>query len=130
MLLKAKITSMRESNNMPGSFDNDLGHILSMVLSKYELSRTLMIKMDGSAFMQRIRDHINDSCTFKSFPIEFKHKDPVRMFAALQNNEVARSVIMSHGDQVKMGLRCKVVPYPEGIYAVWVIIAAYYIDFN
>jgi hypothetical protein len=46
----------------------------------------------------------------------------------MQENEVARMIVNSFGDQIRFGLRCKVVQYPEDVVAVWVIIAAYYIE--
>ena len=109
-------------------FDEDLNHLLSSVISKYEISVTMGIKYDKSSFSDCIKNHIPDNFVFKAFPIQFKHLNSVQMFNTMQENEVARMIVNSFGDQIRFGLRCKVVQYPEDVVAVWVIIAAYYIE--
>lgn len=118
----------RDEQKLLTKFDNNLSHILSIILSKYETSRAQMISLDSSEFKQLVKNNIEDNCEFKTFPIQFQHKDPRRMFEAILNNEeVGKTVIQSNGDRINLAVRCKIVPYPEEIFAVWIVVASYYI---
>lgn len=123
-----KFASYRKEKQLETKFDKELNHILSMILTKYELSRTMNIKLDGSEFMQRIKNHIDENCTFKSFPIEFRHKNIEDIYSAIIGQPKGEEVIMSHGDQARMAVRCKIVQFPEGIFALWVVVGVYYIN--
>jgi centrosomal protein CEP76 len=42
------------------------------------------------------------------------------------SNKVGKDVLISRGDQIKHAIRVKIVPYPENVCAVWVMIAVRY----
>ena len=49
------------------------------------------------------------------------------MIYHIHSNKIGKEILMARGsDQVKLAVRVKIVPYPENVSAVWVIIAARY----
>jgi len=61
--------------------------------------------------------------TFKALPVQFIHFDTERMIHHIYNNKVGKEVLLARGDQLKLALRVKIVPYPENVCAVWVMVA-------
>jgi hypothetical protein len=61
--------------------------------------------------------------TFKALPVQFTHFDTERMIHHIYNNKVGKEVMLARGDQVKLAVRVKIVPYPENVCAVWVMVA-------
>lgn len=49
--------------------------------------------------------------------------DPEKIMHHLYNHKVGKEVLSCRGDQVRHALRVKIVPYPENVCAVWVMLA-------
>ncbi len=64
--------------------------------------------------------------TFKALPVQFTHMDPEKIMHHLYNHKVGKEILLGRGDQMKHGLRVKIVPYPENVCAVWVMLAVRY----
>jgi hypothetical protein len=45
------------------------------------------------------------------------------MLEYLKNNDIPNDILSTRGDMIRFGLKVKVVPYPEGVKAVWVMLA-------
>ena len=114
--------------NLVTRYDEDLGHMLGQMLDKYELSLCTTSKYDSAEFSESIKNHIPVNFVFKAFPIQLKSRNVLGILDSIKANDVGRSVLESFGDQIRIGLRTKIVLYPEGVEAVWVILSAYYID--
>jgi len=108
--------------------DESLSHLLSSALYKYELTIVTGNSFDSNTFSAAVRNHIPDNFVFKAFPVQFNNRSPVPMFQKILDNPVGKEILDSRGDQIKYAVRCKIVPYPEEIYAVWVIVGCYYLE--
>ena len=64
--------------------------------------------------------------TFKAFPVMFSHFDTDKMMLHIHSNKVGHEVLSVRGDMVRHAIRVKIVPYPENMCAVWVMIAVRY----
>jgi hypothetical protein len=126
--LKMVIESHRKSLNLVTRYDEDLSHMLGQMLEKYELSLCTTSKYDSATFSESIKNHIPVNFVFKAFPIQLKSRNVLSILESIKLNDVGKNVLESFGDQIRIGLRTKIVLYPEGIEAVWVILSAYYID--
>lgn len=126
--LKQVITSHRKSLNLVTRYDDDLSHMLGQMLDKYELSLCTTSKYDSASFSESIKNHIPINFVFKAFPIQLKSRNVLAILDSIKQNDVGKNVLESFGDQIRFGLRTKIVLYPEGVEAVWVILSAYYID--
>ena len=54
--------------------------------------------------------------------------NPAKIFKKILDNSVGNQIIGSKGDQINLAVRCKIVAYPEEIFAVWVIVGCYYLE--
>jgi hypothetical protein len=61
--------------------------------------------------------------SFQGFPIQFNTRSAERMLHSMLQNSACSDIVATRGDQVRFGLRVKIVPYPENVCAVWVMIA-------
>ena len=105
------------------SWDNQLSYLLSSALSNYELERVGGVTFANDEFQQAVKNHVPDGHTFKALPVQFTHFDTERIMHHLYSNKIGKDVLTSRGDQIKHALRVKIVPYPENICAIWVMIA-------
>ena len=127
--LKLKITEYKHFSNFSlNRFNDDLGHLLGSILTKYEVSQSSGGKVDSSELISTLRNHVEDDFIFKAFPIQLKTLSCDVIFDKIKTNPTGRNVLDSKGDQLNFAIRVKVVPFPEDIYVVWVILAAYYIE--
>lgn len=74
-------------------------------------------------FQSAIRRNVLQGECFKAFPTCFSHCNSELMFAKLRRSEAAMDVIMTGGRGCRHGLRVQVEVYPEGLVAVWVMLA-------
>ena len=64
---------------------------------------------------------------FKAFPIMFNHRDAEKVIKELVRNEASNKILRVKGTEVTLAVRVLVTPYPEGVCATWVMVAATYI---
>ena len=93
-------------------------------MSSYELERVAGVSYANDEFQQSVKNHVPEGHTFKAFPVQFAHFDTDRMIHHFFNNKVGKDVLLARGEAIKHAVRVKIVPYPENVFAVWVMIAA------
>lgn len=87
------------------------------------MDRVVNTTFGNSDFQSAIRRNVLQGECFKAFPTCFSHANSALMFAKLRRSEAAMDVIMTGGRGCRHGLRVKVEVYPEGMLAVWVMLA-------
>ena len=93
------------------------------VLASYELDRVVGATFGNADFQCAIRRNVKQGECFKAFPTCFSHTNSSMMLMKLRRSEAAMDVIMTAGRGCRHGLRVRVNVYPEGILAVWVMLA-------
>jgi centrosomal protein CEP76 len=107
-----------------------LSYLLSSALASYELERVGGVTLGNSEFQQAVKHHVPEGHTFKALPVQFSHMDPEKIMHHLFTHKVGREIVgATGGDQMKHALRVKIVPYPENVCAVWVMIAVRFRSF-
>ena len=128
-ILRDKIAGIRRNDggNLPTNWDQQLSYLLQIALSNYEFERVSGSTFANEEFQSCIKNYVPEGHTFKAFPIQFTHFDTERMIHHIYQNKIGKEILMHKGsDQVRLALRVKVVPYPENVCAVWVIVAVRY----
>ena len=124
--LQAKIATYRSSSAGGGrstQFDDALSFYMSPALEAYEYERLTGTTFGNAEFQQSVKRCVPAGHTFKGFPISFQTDDSNHIFDSLQGQSVAADILDTHGDEVYFAVRSRIVPYPEGRSAVWVMIA-------
>lgn len=98
-------------------------NLMQPVLASYELDRVVGSTFGNSDFQSSIRRNVQEGECFKAFPTCFSHCNSAVMFAKLRRSEAAMDVIMTAGRGCRHGLRVKIEVYPEGMVAVWLMLA-------
>ena len=123
-ILKEKIGSVRiNDEHITTSWDNHLSYLLSTALLNYELERLGGVTFANEEFQSSIKNYVPEGHVFKALPVQFTHFDTERMIHHIYNNKIGKEVMLARGDQMKHAVRVKIVPYPENVCAVWVMIA-------
>ena len=52
--------------------------------------------------------------------------DPIEIIETLKNNQKCREIMLSRGDSLAFAVKCKLVLFPENIFALWISIAVRY----
>lgn len=121
--LRDEIANKRYAKNLYTNFDEKLSLILQPVLASYELDRVMGVTFGNSDFQCAIRRHVKHGECFKAFPTCFSSTNAALMLAKLSRSEAAMDVIMTSGRGCRHGLRVRLEAYPEGVFAVWLMIA-------
>ena len=100
-----------------------MSYLLSTALSNYEYERIGGGSFAAEEFQHGVKNYVPEGHTFKAFPIQFSHFDTDRMLSHIMHNKTGADVLLSKGDQVRHAVRVKIVPYPENISTVWVMVA-------
>ena len=124
--IKNQIVAYRNSEGKITTWDSQLGYLLNQALVSYEIQRLSGQKVLEEEFTSCIQNYIPTGATFKAFPIQFNHYDPNKMIIAITKSKVGYEVLSTGEAGVKHSVCAKIVPYPENISAVWVMIACYY----
>ena len=100
-------------------------------------------------FQMAVRNVVPAGCTFRGFPVAFNHASASKIFDTLLEHKVAREILLARGEVrtrarpnanvcppvqprvacwqvVAHGLRVRAAIYPEGVMAVWLILACYF----
>ena len=108
-------------------WDEELCYVLSPALSAYETERTLGVSAGNAEFQSAVKRAVPSGQCFKGFPTAFAHMSVSRMLAAFGRGDVPRDILQTQGSGVRFALRVKLVPYPENVVVVWVMLAVHYI---
>ena len=131
--LKSQLKSWRSEKGLQTHIDDKLSLILQTALSSYELDRTLGVSAGNSDFQCAVKRYVNKGECFKAYPTCFSHTDAATISSTIRQANSAKDVVFAqsthnHGDRyaTRHALRVKIIPYPKGALAVWVITAVCY----
>lgn len=125
---KTLIKKYREAKKLFTRFNDELSFVLASALQCYELNKLTGANVSSDSFQSAIKNVIPDGHVFKAFPIQQTHKNSVKMFETIRMNGVAEDILNTLGDQINFAVRVKIVPYPEDIFALWVIVGVHYVE--
>jgi centrosomal protein CEP76 len=126
--LRLGIERLRHSQQLPlPVWDEELCYVLSPALAAYETERTLGISAGNTEFQSAIKRAVPGGQCFQGFPTAFAHMSVARMLASFDRGEVPHSILHTQGSGVRFALRVKLVPYPENVVVVWVMLAVRFI---
>jgi len=114
----------REYANLSTSWSSDLSYVLSPALSSYESERVTGICFGQSEFEQSIKRTVPYQCVFKAVPFQFTSLHPHLLFASMIQSRALQDLLASDGQELRLGIRCKVIVYPEDFCAVWIMVAS------
>ena len=124
--LKNLIIGYRERMDLLTHWDDDLAYLLSPALVNYELDRIGSVTFGNEEFQQSIKRYVPEGHTFKAFPSQFLHLKINEMMSSICKSSIAVDILQTRGDTVRFALRLKIIPYPEEICAVWIMLAVRY----
>ncbi|GBG32242.1 Centrosomal protein of 76 kDa [Hondaea fermentalgiana] len=104
-------------------WDADLGDYLAPALCAYETERLTGVLAGNEDFQAAIRGHVPPGHSFKAFPTLLKTIDPHKILHALRKSTVASELLHTRADHTHFALRVMVLPFPEDVVAVWVMLA-------
>ena len=125
-LLRMKITKYRAGINLPTQFDNKLCHLISPALVSYEMERVTNLVSGNDEFKASIKNYVPEGFSFKAFPFQISDINCEKVFGMILSNDIGKDILNQRGDQVKFAVRCKLYPYPQNIYSLWVMFATKY----
>jgi centrosomal protein CEP76 len=84
---------------------------------------TANITFGNDEFKQSVKNYVPEGYTFKGFPLQISSNDPDKIFASVLSNDVGKDILQTRGDNTRFAVRCKIFPFPQDIYSIWVMIA-------
>lgn len=126
--LKRQISSRRRSDGFTTRWSDELSFYLLPALNAYELEQLYGIsQVDNAFFQQTITRFVQDGHTFQGVPIMFSSAESTQdAMDVLASNEIAAGIVGLHARAASFGLATRCFAYPEGVVAVWVMLAASY----
>ena len=124
--LKKIVMGYRERMDMITHWDDDLAYLLAPALINYELDRVGSVTYGNEEFQNSIKRYVPEGHTFKAFPTQFTGLNANEMMGGISKSSVGADILQTRGDTVRFALRVKIVPYPEEISAVWIMLAVRY----
>lgn len=126
--IKSLLKKYRTTRKLFTRFDDELACVLSSALQSYEIGKLTGASVSSESFQAGVKNLVPDGHTFKAFPVQVNHKNPVAIFELLATNPVGEEIINTIGDQISFSIRSKIVQYPEDIAAVWVIVGVHFVE--
>jgi hypothetical protein len=106
------------------SWSQDFGYILSPALSSYESERVTGLCYGNTEFQQAIKRTVPNNCVFKAVPFQFTSTNAAVVFASMLQSRPLVEILTTDGEEMRFGMRAKVVVYPEDFVAVWIMVAS------
>lgn len=130
-LIKNAIKSWRTETGLSTNFDEKLELLLQPALLAYEMDRSLGISIGNEDFQNSIKRFVHKGYSFRAYPTCFSHANVPSIASTIRQAAACKQVLYAHSAEsaksaTKLGVRVKIFPYPEGIMALWVMIAAVY----
>merc|ERR1712046_324251 len=115
------ITAHGTAAGLPAAIDLHLGQLLHVALVNCELDRVGTTSY--SALFESLIKHVCSSDeVFRAVPVQFNHLVLSQFWPALTNRPAVRALLDCDARSV-IGVRARIVPFPEGAVAVWVLLA-------
>lgn len=92
-------------------------------MGAFEWNRVVGVTFGNADFQAAVKHHVRRGEFFKAYPTCFPHANARAICETLSNAEAAMDVMLVKNGSCRFGVRAKVVPYLEGVMAVWVMIA-------
>jgi hypothetical protein len=129
-LIKNAIKSWRTEAGLSTNFDEKLELLLQPALFAYEMDRSLGISIGNEDFQNSIKRFVHKGYSFRAYPTCFSHANVPSIASSIRQAAAFKQVLYVHSSSAtaatKLGVRVKIFPYPEGIMALWIMIAAVY----
>ena len=103
--------------------DETLSSLLVTALANYEVERVTGCTFCEEEFQAAIKAYIPTKHTFKAFPIQLTTLDPQEIMEQLADQPKAKDILNTKGESVYFGVRCKLVVFPDNVFALWVSLA-------
>ena len=126
--IKTLLKRYRDAKKFFTRFNDNLACVLSTALQCYEMNKLTGSSINSETFQSGIRNMIPDGHVFKAFPIQLPHKNSVAAFETIRSNPVGEEIVNVIGDQINYSVRVRIVPFPEGIFATWIMLGVHYIE--
>jgi len=111
-----------EHYSLTTSWDDDLSFFLAPALTAYETERVTGTLFGNSDFQAVVKRHIPKGHSFKGYPTMFNHCNPERIMHAIRRSPIAKDILKIRADHTHFALRVKLVPFPENVVALWVML--------
>jgi transposase-like protein len=112
------------------NFDEKLELLLQPALLAYEMDRSLGISIGNEDFQNSIKRFVQKGYSFRAYPTCFSHANVPSIASTIRQAAACKQVIYVHSSSAsaatKLGVRVKIFTFPEGIMALWIMIAAVY----
>ncbi len=108
------------------AWDGKLSYLISPALVNYEFERISNLTYGNEEFKQSVKNYVPEGFTFKGVPVQLNDCDCDKIFGNFINNEVGKDILHTTGDQITYAVRCKVFPYPQNVYSIWIMLAVKY----
>ena len=125
-IIKGKISKYRTAMELKTTFDNKLSHLISPALVNYEMERISNLTYGNEEFKASVKNYVPEGFTFKAYPFQINELDSEKIFGMILSSEVGKDILNTRGDSVTFAVRCKLYPYPQNIYSLWVMVATKY----
>lgn len=125
--LKRLIEQRRRAQDGVHTFwDDDLAVITQPALASYELDRVIGVTFGNEEFQAGVKRLVPRGHSFKGYPTCFNTTNPDAILATLLKSPAAVDIVDCKGIATRHALRIKICPYPEGVRAVWLMLAVHY----
>lgn len=124
--LRTLVVSHRDVLGVQTTFDEHLPYVFSQALQNYEEQKVKCQKVDFSLFQSCIKGIVGSGMTFKALPINVTSEDENKIMNVLLSCNAGTNIINAIGDNVKLGIRVKIFPYPESVRSVWIMFGVAY----
>lgn len=126
--IKHLLKKYRDAMKYHTRFSDSLTSILGTALTCYELNKSTGNTIESESFKAAIKSSIPDGHIFKAFPLQTNHTNAVSFFELVKNDPTGETVVSAAGDQLAFAVRAKVVAFPEGVRAVWLIVGVHFVE--
>mmetsp|Transcript_76645 Transcript_76645/g.248081 ORF Transcript_76645/g.248081 Transcript_76645/m.248081 type:complete len:270 (-) Transcript_76645:228-1037(-) len=113
----------REAAGLSTRFDDHLSQLLQVALVNCELERATGVA-GSSTFEDIMRRYCDAEEVLQAVPVQFNHLKVSHYWPMLSDRPTVRTLLAAPAASTAFALRARVVPYPEGVVAVWVLLAA------
>ncbi|ESO82822.1 hypothetical protein LOTGIDRAFT_229828 [Lottia gigantea] len=124
--IKALVTEHRQDQGLTSVWNDEFSYLLTPALASYETERVTGITCNNEEFQDAIQSSMSEDHTLKSYPIQFTHRNPRKIFTHCLNTTFCNEIINCRGDQVRLGVRVRIYSYPESACATWVMLGCIY----
>ena len=133
-MLEVKLTACLEhlrKDKQSTNIDPNFSFYLTEIITKEENRQKTQLldetKKTVTFVSDTLKSYVPKGFTFKALPMEFRHQDAAKILDAILKFGLGKEIIeLDDVKGLKYGLRCKLYSYPEGRFALWVVLACMY----